>query len=613
MRTPSSTLFVLAGLFLAGSLLACSSSSSSHPSSGDGSIGSDAITTNADTRAQLADAGGTAVDARNTSVDTGGTSVDAVSTLADAVSTTVDTSSTTTVDAGELADAASESDAGTLADAVSTTVDAPSTLVDAPSTTVDAAGTLVDAGTTDSGDLSGDASLTQQWGINTNLGDPLDPNGAPLPPDFNPFGSKISRIYSFKEIATTGLFNTNHGSGPFNFVLDSDTTNTFTAAPIYSEDASGTGAWAQWPHASTAADLGGKGSQAIVTVIFYPTNATAGVLSNSPTAGTAKLRILSYNDASYSTSFIPIPGTFSLYIGDMENQYYAMSIAAGDVNGDGMDEIAVAIGNTVTFLSVNLQAGTCTALIPSAIDMRTRDTTFGYEFHPTTLAAGDLTGDGNAEFVVADGADKGATYKAKYWVYSWNGSQMASLDSGYVTNASKSEQHCTVAVGDIDNDGQNEVVFAGDDDESTYVLLAAEWSSGRLVFYDVGATGGFNSYDWSANRSIALKTFRYYGQDTSGNMTLTNALYCHDSIVAFDSTKGFTRVANIGYAPFRFTFDVGDVNRDHNDEIVFADQEGQQRLMIYGQTSAGTWGLLNVALATYADSANNDPFTGDAR
>jgi len=652
---PSSTLLEFAGLLLAGSLLACSSSSSPNA---DGAIGRDSTTSEAaDSRAQSADAGGVSADARSTSdavnpsTDTASTLVDATSLLVDAASTPADAviappdatsllvdATSTPADAviappdasNLLVDAASTpadaviassdasnllvdapttpADGGALADAVSPRLDAAATLADAVSPSMDAAAMLVDArdSAEEGGNSNADATMMQHWGINTNLGDPVDNTGTPLPSDFNPLGSKISRIYSFKEIATTGLFNTNHGSGPFNFVLDSDTTNTFTSSPLYSEDANSNGNWAMWPHASTAADLSGTGRQEVVTVIFTPTNTTTGVVSNSPTQGTAKLRILSYNGTSYSTRFITIAGTFSLYIGEMENQYYAMSIAAGDVNGDGMDEIAVAIGNTITFLSVDLNAGTSTALIPAAIDMRARDTSFGYEFHPTTLAAGDLTGDGKAEFVVADGADKGATYKAKYWVYSWNGSQMASLDSGYVANASKSEQHCTVAIGDIDNDGQNEVIFAGDDDESKYVLLAAEWSQGRLVFYDVVATGGFNSYDWSYNRSIALKTFRYYSQDTSGNLVRSTALYCHDSVVAFDSTIGFTRVANIGHAPRRFTFDVGDVNRDHNDEIVFADDEGQERLMVYGRTSAGAWGLLNVALGTYADLANND-------
>ncbi len=176
--------------------------------------------------------------------------------------------------------------------------------------------------------------------------------------------------------------------------------------------------------------------------------------------------------------------------GDQETAAFGGSVAfAGDVNGDGRDDVLVgARGADGAFANegrASVFLGTPNGLAPTPVWSATggqEDPGFG----GSVAGAGDVNGDGFADVIV--GAflhDAGETNEGAAFLYRGNSSGVASSASwtgeGNQTNASYG---CSVAgAGDVNGDGYADVIVGARDHQTTL------FKEGKALLYAGGAAG----------------------------------------------------------------------------------------------------------------------------
>lgn len=174
------------------------------------------------------------------------------------------------------------------------------------------------------------------------------------------------------------------------------------------------------------------------------------------------------------------------FVGDKDNkaniiwnwEYDAMfDIAAGDMDGDGYDEIAVftATGTGSDDQAVHLYkytGGALQEITKQVVTKPNNNNATGKNLKlgtaVVTLAFGDLNADDKDELVIAENMGYGATNinDGKVGIYALENNELAQKesislvmsrdDSGVVT-----ARYVNVATGDVDNDNQDELVIAG--------------------------------------------------------------------------------------------------------------------------------------------------------
>lgn len=286
--------------------------------------------------------------------------------------------------------------------------------------------------------------------------------------------------------------------------------------------------WMTFPHASVGAHLSSsKGTQSIVTVAFYP-NDTSWTYTSSQTIGKdGKVKLVSWDGTSQvmhsfgngQTVTVRWPNTNG---STFEMNQAVVSIAAGDVNGDGRDEIAFCAGNYFVVMASDLD----TVLYQGYLSPGNTycDTA---SFHPSCVAAGDIKNDGGCEFVATFG-DAASTGAGSAMVFGFNGTAVALLDTVSLSGASCVLTYSNIAIGDVDGDGYKELVFGGRTIGNTYGLIAARWSGGSVGILTASYTGG--SPNWSYRPVPPLAVFNPYGK---------SATYPIDYIFLGDSMLGY--------------------------------------------------------------------------
>lgn len=423
-------------------------------------------------------------------------------------------------------------------------------------------------GTATSNTNSGTATLAA-YKVATVSATRTDSAGNPLT---QPYGSLVSSPLPRKQIYLSGPPYSGATSNLIDYAGNAPTvlfqqTNTIDTA------------WTAYPHASVGARLGLSGKQTIVSVVFLPTSPKQSTIATGQdTTGTVELITW---DGTTQTILTPFSTTgtngaaqsFDVWLPNWSS--YAMnnsaiSVAAGDIDGDGKDEIAFCIGNYFVILDDDLS----TVLYSKWVtDSGTSDTSTS-DFHPSRVIAGDVKNDGNTEFVVTYGNSK-ASYTGSYKIFA--GAVPAPIASGAMTNGSYSLGYANVALGDIDGKGANEVLFAGRQTSgSDSLLIAAAWNGTNLTFlsnaYDIG------SVDWGGNNPLPpLVCFNPFGKGNTGIHTLQDLVVFWNKILSYDSTKGFISYAN--YPTLHDTPDLtnvvaADINYDDQDELIAEDNAG---------------------------------------
>ncbi len=220
--------------------------------------------------------------------------------------------------------------------------------------------------------------------------------------------------------------------------------------------------------ASALAVLPGDGANALGTAIVSSINLSPGlVVATDMTKDGKPDVVLAGNGLSGGANAGPLVavlkgqgnGTFT---GELD---YAVanntaSLAVGDFNGDGFQDIAVGVarqlgattGATGVYVLLGQSNGTWAA--PVKIDA---------SLNPSGLAAGDLNGDGFADLVVADRGFFnfiGGTLQVNGAVHVYLGK----ADGSFITGASPTTtatNYSIAALGDLDGDGKLDLVLGG--------------------------------------------------------------------------------------------------------------------------------------------------------
>ena len=245
-------------------------------------------------------------------------------------------------------------------------------------------------------------------------------------------------------------------------------------------------------------------------------------------------------------------GTVSILLGDGAGNFspatilstyeYATSIAVGDFNGDGKQDLAVANWDTLDV----------TILLGDGLGGFGAATHFPVGPEPVSVAVGDFNGDGRQDLALAR--------------YDGNGVAILLGDgAGYFTppayfGAGALPQ--SVAVGDFNGDGKQDLALANSGSGDVSILLgdgAASFSP--ATNFPVGTSS------YPAPYSVAVGDFN---RDGKQDLVVANSNSDNVSILLGDGAGNFSPATNFPVGPAPYSVAVSDFNGDGNQDLVVA-------------------------------------------
>jgi hypothetical protein len=281
-------------------------------------------------------------------------------------------------------------------------------------------------------------AVLEDLGIKTNLGDLKDPDGNPLPADYNPLGKKYGVFNPVKEIYTAGYaVQVPSELPPYNPITLHKCLFDYMDKGLTKLHYLGNESWTSSQFKNcVGADVDGDGFEEIA-VVYYD---NAG--------GTLNLKVIDNVGGTYvEDNRVIVTGVASA----PSLSQYQPALAKGDFDGDDRDEIAVGFTNFVYVVEdTDSDYAVTSRNYPNTSDLY--------------LAAGDVDWDSRDELVVTCHFD---TY-AYCDVFDGGLSaplliEQAALGHAFANNFNiEYEQHVHVCVGDIDGDRYEEIVLYGE-------------------------------------------------------------------------------------------------------------------------------------------------------
>jgi hypothetical protein len=355
------------------------------------------------------------------------------------------------------------------------------------------------AGNTQSGGLSNAAGsssaadldrsrVLNALGIATDLGPRKNADGTDMTDSDNPFGQGVVNLQETDEIFvvsgdnTFQLFNPASGGEATAVALDSTAlsqSNGLVKRPV-------------------AADINGDGKDEIITAVFARQASTISfyaiasgsdfVMTNkTPTPLTWKATKTYTDIQDWSSSTYNV----SADLGRTRDWNNTIDIAAGDIDGDGKDEIVLTSEGTLYVIDDNF-ASITTKDFPVL-------TGSGATAQILRVECGDIDGDGKDELVVSNGTyDGNHTATISVLRLETNKTLTTLVDARPAATASLNLRSAEIAIGDVSGDKKPEVILAGllDNAGTTGTLIMKfALTSGVLQdsFYNVTHTDDLNS------------------------------------------------------------------------------------------------------------------------
>lgn len=272
--------------------------------------------------------------------------------------------------------------------------------------------------------------------------------------------------------------------------------------------------------------------------------------------------------APYSTSFTTLPGLFADAPTHFATWAEVNATATGDINNDGRDDLVMVTG-TSAHLS-NVDANTLFIFRQKedgTLAAPTRHTTSdGYGCAPSSVAVGDVTGDGRNDIVVGEGRC-GIRVFEKDSNGNWPRPQrIVTVDS------------LLVAIDDLNGDGRADIVGSGGPGSFATVYFQSP-AGGLMAPIVVGAGRGYAT-DMATG-------------DTNGDGRRDIVIRYTDAVVTLPALPG----GSFGTASTRMTDDgrgvaVGDINSDGRDDVLFTinGNTPRARIAVLYQQADGTLG-----------------------
>ncbi|MEW5989127.1 MAG: integrin alpha [Chloroflexota bacterium] len=342
-------------------------------------------------------------------------------------------------------------------------------------------------------------------------------------------------------------------------------------------------------------------------------------------------RVFVYHGSAIGLSFIPN----WVAIGDQADAYFGGAVGrAGDVNGDGYDDVYVGADGYTNDQEeegrVYVYYGSAAGLSQTA-DWIVEGDQEGAAFGHAAGAAGDVNGDGYDDLIVgADDYSNGQEEEGRAFVY-YGSAAGLSLIPAWTAESNQAEANFGFAVGsagDVNGDGYDEVIVGAvhydhpqPDEGMAFVFygsaggpsLTANWAAeGQQVEawlgHSVGGAGDVNNDGYD---DVLVGAYHFsHGQVSEGLVTLYLG-----SAAGLGRSPNWVAEGNQPQAAFGYSLGrAGDVNNDGFDDVIIGayhytwGQREEGRAFVYHGSAVGlrpfaNWtGESNQRGATFARS-----------
>jgi hypothetical protein len=367
----------------------------------------------------------------------------------------------------------------------------------------------------------------ERLGVDTSQSDRTDPEGNALPKGYNPLSKKYRTLAPLSELYFSGMTIDDKDQG----LLD-DGTESY--AELYSD---ADGSWTQLHHISGKGDLDGDGFDEVV-VAYHVANDKE-----------IKLKVIDRGADGIYTA------TTSTLVSGVDVSAGHPALATGDLDHDGLDEIALAFAETL-YIVDDAKAGL--ALLDS------RDYSSPNPDKNVRLLSpgiGDFNGDGKAQLYLVHSLPGKSVSEGHANFYLYDSTDLTKeQDSGLLTFLAGDTAHvitlARIAVGDIDGDKLDEVVFNA----------ASDKASGLVFALDDRKTGAALSASRSHTNTAAVLLNGVTLLDVDGDAT--KEIFNGTELLKYDANKDdLTVVSKLPSSILSFTA-AGDVDGDHREDLV---------------------------------------------
>jgi hypothetical protein len=300
---------------------------------------------------------------------------------------------------------------------------------------------------------------------------------------------------------------------------------------------------------STVSVLYGLGGGSFSPKTDFATGANPISVAIGDVNGDAKLDLAA---ANYTSSTVSVllgngGGGFGAKT-DFATGSIAYSVAIGDLNGDGRSDLAV----------VNTNANTISVLLGTGGGSFGSRTDFGVGSVPTSVAIGDLNGDGQPDLAVTNQTSN----TVSLILGSYPPSPPSTVTRAFGrTDFATGTYAKSVAIGDLDRDGLQDLVMANTDDNTVSVLLGrSDDSFGPKSDFAAG-TRPF----W-----VAIGDLNRDGRPDLAVADVGDAFHmgCAVSVLLGTGTGSFGPRSEIGFALPPISVAIDDLNRDGKPDLV---------------------------------------------
>jgi hypothetical protein len=359
-------------------------------------------------------------------------------------------------------------------------------------------------------------------------------------------------------------------------------------------------------------------------------NPTTGVVrvTDAHPAGTYTVTVKGFSSTGVGTNTtfsltVTTPATCNLVTFAAATHFgvglFPFSVAVGDFNGDGKQDLAVA----------NADSDEVSILLGDGAGSFSAANNFGVGIGPLSVAVGDFNGDGKQDLVTANASSANVSILLGNGAGSFSAANNFGADTGPFS----------VAVGDFNGDGRQDLAVGNVNTANVSILLgdgagsfsaANNFDAGGGAYFlavgdfnrdgnqDLAVVDGNMAYIWillgngaggfgaathfgTGSRPDCVAVGNFNG-DGKQDLAVANVLSNNVSILLGDGTGSFGAATNFGAGFFPYSVAVGDFNGDGKQDLVTSNYEANNVSILLGD------GVGRFSAATYfAFGAGNGP------